>query len=886
MFYIDSDLRKSCEEALLRGDFRQCLERAKAQIVENDLSEKNLQRIAYYLAVKEADPFESDTTPSSPYYKLLIDQGFKNPSWMIYYTDCLRQEGKTEEVKKAMEEIKTTYKDPYMKLIISRPMAYELFENDQDSGIAEAMTKIQLLKDSFPNNHETRCLYRTRAAYFFLNKGDTLSACRQLDTAFNDLFQTDKDRYYSELTQKKSQLGTVSRMIFIPVDSLYPITKKIADTHLQLAADLYRMAPSLYSRLLYLYALQNQNYQSDTVITINNMQNINSIFSELVHDMPSLMYPKQLGFKYGMIVCDLVYHAHPDSLERHFAQCKAAWADCKSISPYFYAFCLDRNYQTKAVSHMLENNFLLKPLDAFNDELLTLEASLLGEDSLDIKCDFFHTEAKKLYKDELYSQSLSSYDKASRYYEKKLPDNDSYLNILDIFLQKGDAYLALEQYQEAYNSYQQVLDYGNRLPASLKVPYLIRKGQAYYFQGDIFSAMGDYQKAYSYFDKAEKEFKQAQKAGDTTFYGYWGEMHYNKALLMYQQQKGKQCIEELQKAEALYETYPMRKVSNKYENLKDILIGYYKENNNRLSYVKSLTNYMDYCDSMKYNDFGHYQEYINTAILLGDFWNTVGWPNYTIHYYKTALEGKDFMEEQAGEKKDLQYLRLLFAIGKNYRLVDSLEQAISYLKRSGELNHKLFYRTEPGDFNINDLNVKSQLALCYEAMEDSTNNNQNLSEALTLRKDIVARLSQMDSTPALKRNLAFHHRKLGILYINMDRNYMAADQFDTTIAIILPMYRDGDKEETEGDLAWSYLSLAYLENAAEDEDEAAVKSYLLKCMDICENAADRDNVLNAYYNAVSMMLQILENPLSIRNESEIKKYRKLKAALEKELSKK
>lgn len=100
------------------------------------------------------------------------------------------------------------------------------------------------------------------------------------------------------------------------------------------------------------------------------------------------------------------------------------------------------------------------------------------------------------------------------------------------------------------------------------------------------------------------------------------------------------------------------------------------------------------------------------------------------------------------------------------------------------------------------------------------------------------------------------------------------------------MYRDGDKEETEGDLAWSYLSLAYLENAAEDEDEAAVKSYLLKCMDICENAADRDNVLNAYYNAVSMMLQILENPLSIRNESEIKKYRKLKAALEKELSKK
>ena len=80
MYYINSDIRRECEQALSQGDLKQCLELAKSQIVANDNSDINLQRIFYYLTIRDV---MKDTTPASDYYKFLLDNGFKNDTPLL-----------------------------------------------------------------------------------------------------------------------------------------------------------------------------------------------------------------------------------------------------------------------------------------------------------------------------------------------------------------------------------------------------------------------------------------------------------------------------------------------------------------------------------------------------------------------------------------------------------------------------------------------------------------------------------------------------------------------------------------------------------------------------------------------------------------------------------
>ena len=878
---IDSSLRKTCEHALRNGDLQGSLALARAQIADNDLSEQNLQRMMYYIELWEA---AEDTTPASQYYKILFDHGFsKNTYTMIGYMNSLHKEGHKEAAEALRNYAKDSCKDLYMNLIVSRPYTFDLFDESPEAGVKEALDKVRIEEQYFPSYKTTICHYRTLAAIVLLGSGDTLQANRQIDTALETLLQTDRNDFMAETEYLITITEELNRLVDFPEGIDSALAEKIMEKHLWATSEIYRLHPSLFSRLLYFYALKNSLKQYDSA-TMERIRTMEGLLPELQKAMPEIMYPEQLRIKELLLQGSLYLRASKEEITRCFNGYKAALSQCGTWHPYMYAYGLNTNYAIKARCYSTDNTFLVQPLDDFTNELLEKKASIINKEIMVVKGTFYNNEAEQMYRDGFYTQSLSTYDKAISCYQRKLPTNDSAcLDILNALLQKGDAYMQMEQLPEAFACYQQVLDYEKQVPARLKVPYTINKGVAYHFQGDLYTIQEDYKKAMKYYGYSEKAFKQVEKAGDTTFYARWGEMHYNKALAHYRSGQEKKCMEELQTAETLYDRYPLQEPSQKYENLKNILTEHYEENNQYSKLLKSLTFYFNYCDSMKYHSMERYSEYVRTAIRLANLWGNYNVVTAQQRYLKTAKEGLDFLQDY-GVEKDVRYAQILFNLGKNYRLLDSAEQALDCLHQCIELNEKLFAGSDPEQCTINDLNTKNQIVKCLNAIPDSARTGGQMDEMIALQKEIVAKLSTMDTTPALRRNLAYHHRQLGVVYMNMEWHQMALDQFDSSIAILLPMWQGGDRAETEEDIARCYLNSAVIYYYQLDErDEKAAKENIDKCLAICENAVSRSNLLDTYYYAVEMKLEMLADPFATKDEAALKKYRKLKASLEKEM---
>ena len=881
MHYISKDIRKACEKALSDGDLKGCLALARAQIADNDSSEENLQRIYYYLTIHDA---AEDTTPASKYYKILFDHGFnKNSGFIIDYMNCLGSEDKDKEVEALKTYAKDNCKDNYMKQLISRPHTGSTFDSSMEAGVAEALTKVRIIDEISPKSEILRSHYRRIAAYYLLMSGDTVQANRQLDTAIQLLDRMDKNDFTSELEYLLETNDGFTGLVQFPDGIDSALAAKIIARHVATTGRIYSIQPTLSSRVLHYYALKNslKQYDSATVLRISEMDRM---LPELQRDMPEVMYPEQLRIKELLLQGNMVLEADKESITRCFNEYKAALPPCEKWHPYMYAYGLNTNFEIKQRCYKNGNLYLIGPLDTYTDELLEKKARILQKDSFLVKAMLYNNEAEMFYSNELYEQSLASYDKSISYYRKSLPTNDSlWMEILTAMLQKGDAYMRMEQLPEAFNCYQQVLDYEKQMPAHLKVPYTINKAIALYFQADLFTMQQDYKKAMKYYNLSEKVFKQVEKAGDTTFYDRWGEMHYNKAFAHYYAGQQKQCMEELKKAEKLYDKYPLQKLSRKYEKLKSILTETYEENNQYNDLLLSLTFYFNYCDSMKYRSVEHYNEYVHTAIRLGNLWSDYQVIPATLRYYNIVKNGLDFLMDYGGEK-DERYLQTLLALGKQYRMADSIETAMDYFRQSLKLNSELFEDNDPKNYTYYDLSIKRQMIKCYDADSDTLPNSTMKDETLNLHREIISKLSTIDTNIQLRRTLAYHHRLLGAFYTQIDWPQMALSQFDSCLEIMLPMYRDGDRAETEEDIARSYFSSATVYYyMLDDRDEKSAKENLDKCLEICENAVDPDNLAGLYYYAVSMKLEMLADPFATKDEAAIKKYRKIKTALEKKL---
>ena len=892
LYYIDKEIRRPCEEYLLRGDAEKCLQTAKNQIVEGDNSDKNLQRIDYYLALRDAT---NDTTHVSHYYKILYDNGFRSDDFLYNYYYELENEGKIDEAEQLQKTELAKTKSPYLKLKLGKS-PFKIYTQDPENPNAEAAIKscldnIEATRSAGQNffalNNMT--YYFRSATYICLWEENEQQAEQYLDSTYNTILKLDRNDFNNELSYKR---GILNRLSVLPCFNGFesPTSDKIKDYALRLTKEILDEKPSLCSRLLYMYLLQDMITDNDS-LTIIYLPAMDSVEQSLKDELPYIMLPGIFRTKFNTTVAALYSEGTPGEILDNFNEYKKAFYACRELYPdIFERNCLYNNFNIKKSGYKTGNDFIAEPADALSEEILAAEAKKDGNDSLLMKGAFYNAQAENLYRDEYYQQSMRCYDKSAEYYTRAAANDTTgfaYIKLCDNLLQKGDAYYNLKRYDDAIATYQKVFDYEKQIPQPAKPRYTAQKGQAYHFEGDMMLAQKEYKKANKLFDKAEKEFKKAEKMGDSTLYGHWAELHFSKAILNLQQEKEDKMIEELQTTEKIYQTLPMTNASRKYEMVKNTLLKHYKETEDWSNYLVCKTTYHQYLDSVKYTDFEHYQEYVDNAIQLGDLWTEYGLPTAVLRFYKEAKDGKEFLMGY-GQDPDDEYYKLAYQVGRYYRFCDSTQKAIDQFVECEKINLLMYADTAPNTAMFNDLNIKSQTAQCYEdlAQSDTVDGDKWYKEAIPLYTLIVNKLSTMDTNPSLKRNLGYYHRRLANVHLNLNHYYSADKHFDTALAVMLPLYNGGYKEFVEEEVVRDYLGKAIIYRSNEDyEDFSKAKELLTACIETCQKAADTDELINLQYYAVSMLLDILEDPTQHASETDIKNYRKQKAELEKKLEK-
>ena len=885
MVLIDKDIRKECEELLLHGDIRGCLEKAREQIVGNDVSEKNLQRISYYLDILS---ILNDSSPASDYHKTLYNNGLRSQGHVRNYYYALLAEDKAEKAEELRQSTLAKNKDPYLAFVL-RPNEFDGFDTNPQACIDKMTTRLKSAKEIVYQGNTYVANTYARLAQMHLMNGDTLKAECYLDSAFTEQLKDSPEPYPDERSFKA---WTLYRFSWYPFENINgPASDKIYNYRLQLARDIYTDdRGSLFGRLVYLYTLQ------ETVARYDSLQSqfvpiIDSLANSLSDELPYLMLPQLLKSKTLLLALSIDNQETPGEMLQKLADYREAYYKCNKLYPNIFSQrCIAANSYLKLFSYKTENDFLAEAVDAFNEELLANDPDNQGIDTLIVKGNYYNSDAESLYREELYQQSMKSYNKAAGYYTRATANDTSgsaYILLCNNLLRKGDAYFNLKRYDDAIACYQQVFDYEKQIPQPAKPRYTAKKGQAYHFEGNMMLAKEEYKKAYKLFDKAEKEFKKAEKMGDSTLYGHWAELHFSKAISYAKQEKNEKTIEELEIAERLYQTKPMGNASRKYETLKATLLKHYTENKDWNKYLVCESTFHQYLDSVKYTDFEHYEEYVNSAIHLGDLWSDIGMPTAVLRYYKEAKAGKEFLMNY-GQGPDDEYYKLAYQVGRYYRICDSTQQAIEQFAECEKINLLMYADTAPETAMFNDLNIKSQTAQCYEdlAQSDTVEGDKLYKEAIPLYTLIINKLSTMDTNPSLKRNLGYYHRRLANVHLNLNHYYSADKHFDTALAVMLPLYNGGHKEYAEEEVARDYLGKAIIYRSNEDyEDFSKAKELLTACIETCQKAADPDEMLNIQYYAVSMLLDILEDPTQHASETDIKNYRKQKAELEKKLEK-
>ena len=892
MYFIDKEIRRPCEEYLLRGDAEKCLQTAKSQIVEGDNSDKNLQRIAYYLELRDA---MNDTTHVSHYYKILYDNGFRSDDFLYNYYYELENEGKIDEAEQLQKTELAKTKSPYLKLKLGQN-PFKIYSKDPEN--PNAKDALQSCSDNIKANRSVKqnyfvlnnlAYYYRSASYISFLEDNQQQAELYLDSAFNTILKLDKKDFSNELSYKR---GILNRLSVLPCFNGFesPTSDKIKDYALRLTKEIYDEKPTLCSRLLYMYLLRDMITENDS-LTIIYLPAMDSLEQSLKDELPYILSPDIFRTKFNTTVAALYSEGTPGEILDNFNEYKKAFYACRELYPdIFESTCLHNNFNIKRSGYKTGNDFIAEPADALSEEILTAEAKKDGTDSLLMKGAFYNVQAENLYRDEYYQQSMRCYDRAAEYYTRSAANDTSgfaYIKLCDNLLQKGDAYYNLKRYDDAIATYQKVFDYEKQIPQPAKPRYTAQKGQAYHFEGDMMLAQKEYKKANKLFDKAEKEFKKAEKMGDSTLYGHWAELHFSKAILNLQQDKENKMIEELQTTEKIYQTLPMTIASRKYEMVKNTLLKHYKETEDWSNYLVCKTTYHQYLDSVKYTDFEHYQEYVDNAIQLGDLWAEYGLPTAVLRFYKEAKDGKEFLMGY-GHDPDDEYYKLAFQVGRYYRICDSTQKAIDQFVECERINLLMYSDTAPETAMFNDLNIKSQTAQCYEdlAQSDTVDGDKWYKEAIPLYSLVVNKLSTMDTNPSLKRNLGYYHRRLANVHLNLNHYYSADKHFDTALAVMLPLYNGEFKEYTEEEVARDYLGKAIIYRSNEDyEDFSKAKELLTACIETCQKATDPDELLNIQYYAVSMLLDILEDPTQHASETDIKNYHKQKAELEKKLEK-
>ena len=871
------------------GDVNGAVAMAKSHVRLDDNSRENLEWIDFYRFLRNLESSDEDEDTISKYSEVLYRNHYEPYSVVDYINDLCRnsQFDKANEIARVEQP---NNRHPRYAMSFGPYFVQYIVNSDKAKLKASAeqqLEKVSKLYEQYPCSQTLGDLFWTQKnlyyAYAFLD--DSVSATRTIDSA----------------------LASVQKFLSLyPVDDYEKNQKRIAYYRNILDVLDYNMSyiPDSTVYMLYdgIYNASMENYQADTANLLLQLQLAENavLWLRYVPDVEGraakqkeiLQQLAVLEFKLSdafpefyaiqnvqvssqLVGTCLVTSSGNEELRKAFRMYEQSYDAVNAHFPNaFNEIYLNYNATLEVFLTAYQQFALSSELSAFTDRLLSIEAKNDPQTIWTKKAEFANQIAETLYKNEMYDEAVAYYLQSNELCEKALPqDEQLWIPYLNNYLQMGDAHLNLNQYDRAMMTYQKILDFEPKIPASLMPKYTTMKGSSHYYVGDVYKDMGEMARAEKEYKTAEKYFKKAISLGDEDAYALLGEMYWGKAVLAAQNKDVKKCRQLVEQSVAYYENVSMERPYQTYERAKTVMADFYKESHDEQNYYRTVADLTSfYRIFVEYDEEYPFKLIQNAETMLNG--GQVG-KEEALQYSQDLLDGLGYLEEQGHDVK-LAYLRGVYNMAHVYSVNDSVPLAIDLYRKCIQASEVLYADTAPATHKGNLTEIYSRLADCYEQMAeeiDTAHSELWYYRTIDTRDTLIELVKELnnDGDVNLTYRTAILYRENGVVFYSLDMIPSAQDYLDKSNELLQMLYNSEYNAEVEGDIIQNYFYKGIIYKDANNTEKELFN--LRKAVEYGRKADLSKQVPTYYITAISMLLEELEKDKDT-NAAEIAKLTK------------
>lgn len=906
---MHEEVRKAAEPFLQEGDVDGATAAVKALVKANDNSRENLEIMCNYLDFKSLNLASDDGKLASDYSRILYENDYTEFSIGEHLFNLL-YEGNWMEADSISAKDKAKDRIPEYSFLFE-PSASK-YEDGQSELLASAIQRyIDKIKESCRK-------YGTSQSFWMLVEQrrmmlsalrlceDTLRLNRQWDSLLVDcqrLFDMEtKGDFYRNKSIIDAYMNILESVPEGQSDYSDMKIRELAAAVLRAAKENHNRYPSdLYFQLQYAvlnnaYILLVEDDGNDSLLQglINNQLEINEI---LLKTYPEMMSVNQL-VAYSKMLAKAVYGQGTDEeVQRAFRNFKRSFTLSDSIyHGVFTATTLD--YCAYYANYLRDQNRTanVAEMDAFIELLMVMHADENSRPIESEKALFFNGQAETYYKNRSYETSLQMYDSAADYFMKAVEkDPKMWIPYMRNYLQKGDAYLGIEAYGKARETYRKVLEYETQIPSDQMAEYYNIKGNVFYYDGDVYNLFKDKKNADKMYKSAEQNFKRAVELGDSTAYFSLGEMYMLQGVHNYKKGGDKKLVSMLEKAARTYESYPMNYPYQRYQQAVSFLEGYYRDRQDSARFVREMKALTEFYRRFASTDTAYLNNYLDyshrLAIGLGVPKEVVKYSEYEVDAYRLSFK--------MGKEQDISYLQALFRLANQYTEIGAYEKTFELYEECLRLNERIFKDTATADYARNAYSVYSAMISNYAGLAEKYEGYGDDKESIKWYEKAV-RASDTMILIAEKymefTEVAYKNYSIGSLFYQNARickelgwKSIAISQIDSANAYLLKLYGGEYWSEVETELMRNLYLKGELAMDSHDLELAKecykeLVDYASKSDGLYDKSQNGTNIAAIYYyEAVEAWLDILENRESGEDTETIESLKKQRDALVKML---
>ena len=871
-----------------KGEVNEAVATAKEHVRLDDNSFGNLEWVDFYRFLRLLESSDEDEDTLSKYSELLFKNHYE-PYSVVDYINDLGRNSLYEQANEIGRKEKPNNNNPRYTPVFDPIFIQYIFSSDRaklKTAAEQQLEKVSNIYEQYPFFMTLEDLFWTQKnlyyAYAFLQ--DSVLAARTIDSA----------------------LATVQKILQYEIDD-YGKNQQLINNYRNILAVLEYNPAYISDSIIYLlyegiYNASLENYRADTSNlflqlqlaenAVQWLQNVPDVEGRSLRQKAVLEQLAQLEFKLSesfpefyavqnvqvasqLLGTRLVTQSSNEELQAAFRQYEKSYDVVNAVFPNaFNEIYLNYNATLETYLTAYQQFALSSELSAFTDRLLSVQSKNDPQKILTKKAEYANHIAEVLYQNEMYEESVVYYLQSNELYEKALPQDDQlWIPYLNNYLQMGDAHLNLNQYDKAVMTYQKVLDFESRIPASVIPKYTTLKGGVYYYVGDVYKATGETARAEKSYKTAEKYFKKAISLGDSEAYTNLGEMYWSNAVMAAQNKDMKKCRQMVEKSVDFYEKFPMERPLQTYERAKSVMGDFYKEENDITNYYKTVADLVVfYREFVEFNEDYPFKLLQNAETMLnsGQVSN-----EEAIQYSQDLLDGVTYLDAQ-GRDVQLAYLRAVFNMAHVYSVNDSVPQAIDLYRECINASEVLYADTAPVTHKGNLVEIYAKLAGCYEQMAkeiDTAHSELWYYRAVDVRDSLIELMKEINGDGDVNRTYrtAVQYRQNAIVFYHLDMVPSAQDYLDKSNELLLMLYNSEYKAEVEGDIIQNYFYKGIVYEDANNTEKELLN--LRKAVEYGRKADLSKQVPTYYFAAISMLLEELEKDKDA-NAAEITKLTK------------